>query len=562
MPDFTGPVGSTQRYIPALNRNQAARVPGTKKVFADHDAFVAGVVAERGVIEMGLPVWFDGEDLRNQSEPLAVVRRWSLSTTAGSNNANAAASHGRTVVIGPYSAVLAADSNQVRATSGQPSSGTGANGDLGFDPATGAIYIKAAGAWSAVVTLFGSGNAPSLPGAPTNVTAVAGNASAQVSWSAPASNGGSSITGYTITPSAGSALTVGNVLTANVTGLANGTPVTFTVRATNATGTGPASSASASVTPSATVVAPTITTHPSSQSIADGATVTLTVAANNGGGTLTYQWEVAAAGGIFSDVAGATSASYTSGALNTGMSGRQYRVKVTNSAGTVTSNIATVTVGTSSGDTDSFVSNFATGTDGTTLQDFVPISGTWSKQASSTSAGNAVIGSGRLRGTSSGTNQALMYTTGSVAMPGSGGVFAEATINVRDASAGLAFGLCLRGNNGTALNGLQALYSSTGFSIRKRDAGVDSILDSDAGPALALELDHKMRFTAASGVQKLYVQPNGSSTWTLVCEATEPDSAAITGTEVGVRLSHGSTVWSVDRGPQVKAVKFGTTSAV
>jgi hypothetical protein len=102
-------------------------------------------------------------------------------------------------------------------------------------------------------------SAPTLPGAPTGVTATAGNASAQVSWTAPSSNGGSAITSYTVTPFIGSAaqtpVTVSGTST-TVTGLTNGTTYTFTVAATNAVGTGPASSPSNSVTPN---VAPTVT---------------------------------------------------------------------------------------------------------------------------------------------------------------------------------------------------------------------------------------------------------------------------------------------------------------
>ncbi len=44
-----------------------------------------------------------------------------------------------------------------------------------------------------------------VPGAPTGVTATAGDGSAQVSWTAPANNGGSPITSYTVTPYIGSA---------------------------------------------------------------------------------------------------------------------------------------------------------------------------------------------------------------------------------------------------------------------------------------------------------------------------------------------------------------------
>jgi Fibronectin type III domain len=86
--------------------------------------------------------------------------------------------------------------------------------------------------------------------APTAVGALAGNASAFVSWTAPSSNGGA-ITGYTVTSSPGGVMAsaVGNATNASVIGLTNGTTYTFTVTATNAAGTGPASAPSNSVTP-------------------------------------------------------------------------------------------------------------------------------------------------------------------------------------------------------------------------------------------------------------------------------------------------------------------------
>ena len=46
----------------------------------------------------------------------------------------------------------------------------------------------------------GDADGAGAPGAPTAVTASVGNGSANVSWTAPASNGGSAITSYTITP--------------------------------------------------------------------------------------------------------------------------------------------------------------------------------------------------------------------------------------------------------------------------------------------------------------------------------------------------------------------------
>jgi Fibronectin type III domain len=94
-----------------------------------------------------------------------------------------------------------------------------------------------------------------LPGAPTGVTATPGDGQATVSWSAPASNGGSAIDHYTVTAAPGGASTQvpGSQTTGVVTNLANGVAYTFTVTATNATGTSPASTPSSSVTP---VVAP------------------------------------------------------------------------------------------------------------------------------------------------------------------------------------------------------------------------------------------------------------------------------------------------------------------
>jgi uncharacterized protein (TIGR02145 family) len=88
-----------------------------------------------------------------------------------------------------------------------------------------------------------------VPGAPTIGTAIAGNTQATITFTAPASNGGSAITGYTVTSNPGGFTATGNASPITVTGLTNGTPYTFTVTATNASGIGPASSASNSVTP-------------------------------------------------------------------------------------------------------------------------------------------------------------------------------------------------------------------------------------------------------------------------------------------------------------------------
>jgi hypothetical protein len=82
-----------------------------------------------------------------------------------------------------------------------------------------------------------------VPGAPTSVVAAAANASASVTWLAPASDGGSPITGYTVTVNTQPARSQSSVGTSTVfTGLINGTSYRFTVTATNLIGSGPASS--------------------------------------------------------------------------------------------------------------------------------------------------------------------------------------------------------------------------------------------------------------------------------------------------------------------------------
>ncbi|MFI7587705.1 fibronectin type III domain-containing protein [Spongisporangium articulatum] len=103
------------------------------------------------------------------------------------------------------------------------------------------------------------------PGAPTKVTATAGNTSADVSWTAPASTGGTALTGYTVTAhdiTDGATAPVTRTATgtsATVPGLTAGHAWTFTVVASNAVGDGPASAPSDPVTPFSP---PTITGTP------------------------------------------------------------------------------------------------------------------------------------------------------------------------------------------------------------------------------------------------------------------------------------------------------------
>lgn len=92
----------------------------------------------------------------------------------------------------------------------------------------------------------------------------------------------------------------------------------------------------------------TIGTQPANASVNEGETATFTVAATvTQGATATYQWQKSDdAGANWADVAGATSASHTTGVLtNADDDADQYRVVVSVTGGTdVTSSAATLSV--------------------------------------------------------------------------------------------------------------------------------------------------------------------------------------------------------------------------
>jgi fibronectin type 3 domain-containing protein len=75
-----------------------------------------------------------------------------------------------------------------------------------------------------------------VPEAPSNVTAVAGNRQATVSFEIPADNGGNTITGYEVRSTPGDIVATGESSPIVVTGLTNGVVYTFTVRAINGAG--------------------------------------------------------------------------------------------------------------------------------------------------------------------------------------------------------------------------------------------------------------------------------------------------------------------------------------
>ncbi len=156
--------------------------------------------------------------------------------------------------------------------------------------ATNSVGSSSASTASAAVT------PATVPGAPTSVTGSAGDERVHVSWSAPASNGGATITAYTVTasPGGGTCEWSSGALLCTVTGLTDGTAYTFTVTATNAVGSSSPSSASSAVTP-ATV--PGVPTNASATAGNAQAVVSWSAPASNGGSTITAYMVTASPGG-------------------------------------------------------------------------------------------------------------------------------------------------------------------------------------------------------------------------------------------------------------------------
>jgi hypothetical protein len=173
------------------------------------------------------------------------------------------------------------------------------------------------------------------PGAPTNVTGTAGNSQVAVSWTAPLSLGCSAITGYIVRAVQDTTKTcawTSGALNCTVTGLTNGTSYTFTVRAANSVGFGPASNPSLSVTPAGPPGPPTKVVAMQQPGPSIAVTLTWTAPASNGGLTITESYGESSPGGFLCYAAPPT----TSCTITTGLTaGVQYtfRAYAVNGAG-------------------------------------------------------------------------------------------------------------------------------------------------------------------------------------------------------------------------------------
>ena len=169
-----------------------------------------------------------------------------------------------------------------------------------------------------------------VPGAPTSLSAMVGDQQVELSWTAPASNGGAPILRYEYEQdSSGTWTSTGGTATSiTVRNLTNGQSYSFRVRAVNRVGGGAASSAQSAV-PTGTLGAPDA---PHSLSATAGnRQVMLSWIQPSGGAAVTrYEYEQDLSGSWIST--GGTATSYTVRNLTNGQS-YSFRVRAANSAG-------------------------------------------------------------------------------------------------------------------------------------------------------------------------------------------------------------------------------------
>ena len=180
--------------------------------------------------------------------------------------------------------------------------------------------------------VVGGGTPATQPDPPTGVTAVAGDSSATVSWTAPANDGGAALETYIVASQPGSTTATVDATTTSTdfTGLANGTAYTFTVRAVNSVGRSLPSAPSAAVTPGGPASPPDAPTNVVATAGDARATITWTAPPSNGAAIQHYRVNVQPGALSYDTLSPATTADFTG--LTNGTT-YTFTVKAYNSAG-------------------------------------------------------------------------------------------------------------------------------------------------------------------------------------------------------------------------------------
>ncbi|HEY5170774.1 MAG TPA: Ig-like domain repeat protein [Acidimicrobiia bacterium] len=211
-----------------------------------------------------------------------------------------------------------------------------------------AVYAAGAafaGSTSAV-SQFVAATVPSLP---TNASATAGSNAATVHWIAPASNGGSAINGYVVTPYvagvAQSAHTFSTPSTTEtLTALTNGTSYTFKVAGRNLIGTGSQSSPSPAVIVGSPAAPTAVKAISGSTTTSTGPLiVSFTAGANNGSAIATFTTTCTPSNGGGTGAMTGSASPLTVSGLTTGKT-YTCTVKATNPRGAGSASVASLAV--------------------------------------------------------------------------------------------------------------------------------------------------------------------------------------------------------------------------
>ena len=203
-----------------------------------------------------------------------------------------------------------------------------------------AVFTNSIGSATTATATLTVQFAPQVTTNPTSKTVAAGQSA---TFTAAASGNTRPTVQWQVSTDGGA--TYSNIAGATSTSLAvNGTTAGqngYKYRAVFTNGLGSSTTTAATLT---IQVAPAITTNPTSQSVAAGQSVTFTAAAT-GNPAPTVQWQVSTDGGAtYSNIAGATSTTLTLTSTTSSQNGYKYRAVFTNSIGSRTTIVATLTV--------------------------------------------------------------------------------------------------------------------------------------------------------------------------------------------------------------------------
>tara|TARA_B100000953_G_scaffold146589_1_gene121376 strand:- start:1874 stop:3385 length:1512 start_codon:yes stop_codon:yes gene_type:complete len=361
------------------------------------------------------------------------------------------------------------------------------------------------------------------PGEPTSLSGTAGNAEVSLSWTAPTSNGGASISGYKVesstnggsTWSTSIADTGSSSTSAVVDGLSNGTAVTFRVSAINVAGTGSASDTEAT-TPRTRPGQPTGLSATESSTQVE---LSWSAPSSDGGSAVTgYKVERSTNSGltwttVVADT-GSTSTSSTVSGLTNGTS-YAFRISAVNAAGTGTGS-STVTA------TPRTTSDAPTGLAGTPGDQQVTLAWT----APSGSGGTVVTGYRVERSADGGSTwTTVVADTGST----------TTAYTVTGLTNGSAYSFRTAAVNDAGTGSMSSTASATPRTTPGPPTGVAPV-DGDTQSALSWTAPGSDGGVAVTGY-RIEQSTDGGTTWTTVVADTESTSTAYTVTG----LTNGST---------------------